>query len=842
MVRRRKTKDAKQMKQVLDKQKMQSPDTMGGNASTSKLETLTKENNVLYVDFAKKQLIQLDKLNKTVGDTLGDKGQLSKTLKEIQKSAAGAGGSSGQQKPGSITERVMGLSPQTGKINATAGETVKSTFKEKFGSLRGVLDTTGILKKGHNETFIGGLMDKSLERREQKQQYIQDRVDTQGSTFGSKKSFGESFEKSAKIQGDMQKNQETIKGLEDRGFKEGQIKRGGFYKKGVELEGQLAKVDTRFSDSFGGPTKDADPKKAKVVKAADDTDKNSTKKRSADVKPIKVESTDSKIKADPSKPKAVKAADVDDPSKPKTVKAADPSKPKTVKAADVDDPNSTKKRAKIVTPAANDDAFSGGSGLGADDMTEADIENQKLMQEQTELLRSIAENTGGARKPNDAQKPKEESGGGGGFLDGIMGMLGSGILKAAKFLFNPKNLMKAFTKFLLPAVIIGSLINGIMDGFKAFMETGSIAEALIAGFGGILSFLTFGLIDAETIRSLVDWFSSFVTDFIIQPLKDFFGFLGDSFDKYIAQPIMEAFGFIGDMLTEYIVEPVKKFFAPIADFFKKIKDQVFGFLEDFGIPEIGFTIPIIGKKVSIGPFYPFRPEKGTVNVDTNASLSETSNASGETSTFKQNVVSVGQDGGVDEVTMRARGKTEEQIAAAKARSKDETRVMTMSEKVVDGKAVIKDDFATFDPKTGKSMLSGDAAGPEGHREISKRAFSKIKQNARDGGDNDKIAEIVKEDDAYQKLSFFDKMKVDVGYAKATDLAKLKSPEEPQTGNKVAAASAESDLAKNAKPAASNTNVVAPTTVNNNSSSTYSIKPPVRNPDAGMQNHLAKKYA
>jgi hypothetical protein len=827
MVRRRKAKDAKQMKQVLDKQKMQSPDTMGGNASTSKLETLTKENNVLYVDFAKKQLIQLDKLNKTVGDTLGDKGQLSKTLKEIQKSAAGAGGSSGQQKPGSITERVMGLSPQTGKINATAGETVKSTFKEKFGSLRGVLDTTGILKKGHNETFIGGLMDKSLERREQKQQYIQDRVDTQGSTFGSKKSFGESFEKSAKIQGDMQKNQETIKGLEDRGFKEGQIKRGGFYKKGVELEGQLAKVDTRFSDSFGGPTKDADPKKAKVVKAADDTDKNSTKKRSADVKPIKVESTDSKIKADPSKPKTVKPIKVE--STDSKIKA-DPSKPKTVKAADVDDPNSTKKRAKIVKPAANDDSFSGtSSGLGAADMTEADIENQKLMQEQTELLRSIAENTGGARKPNDAQKPKEESGGGGGFLDGIMGMLGSGILKAAKFLFNPKNLMKAFTKFLLPAMIIGSLINGIMDGFKAFMETGSIAEALIAGFGGILSFLTFGLIDAETIRSLVDWFSSFVTDFIIQPLKDFFGFLGDSFDKYIAQPIMEAFGFIGNMLTEYIVEPVKKFFAPIADFFKKIKDQVFGFLEDFGIPEIGFTIPIIGKKVSIGPFYPFRPDEGTKRVATNKSLSESSSSKGDTSDFNQNIVTSGKD---------AKQNKDGSISY----DKDKTNVLSMGEKIVDGKTKFTQNFAQFDPKTGKAMLTGDDAGADGEREISKRAFSKIKANAKEGGSADKVADIVKEDDAYQKLSFFDKMKVDVGYAKATDLAKLKSPEEPQTGNKVASASAESDLAKNAKPAASNTNVVAPTTVNNNSSSTYSIKPPVRNPDAGMQNHLAKKYA
>jgi len=802
------------MKQVLDKQKMQSPDTMGGNASTSKLETLTKENNVLYVDFAKKQLIQLDKLNKTVGDTLGDKGQLSKTLKEIQKSAAGAGGSSGQQKPGSITEKVMGLSPQTGKINATAGETTKATFKEKFGSLRGVLDTTGILKKGHSDTFVGGLMDKSLERREQKQQYIQDRVDTQGSTFGSKKSFGESFEKSAKIQTDMKQNQAKIQGLQDRGFKEGQIKRGGFFKKGVELEGQLAKVDTRFSESFGGPTKDVDPKKAKVVKAADDTDKNSTKKRSADVKPIKVESTDSKIKADPDKPK-------------------------TVKAADIDDPNSTKKRAKIIKPAANDDSFSGGtsSGLGAADMTEADIENQKMMQEQTELLRAIAQNTGGARKPNDAQKPKTEEGGGSGFLDGIMGMLGTGILNAAKFIFNPKNLLKAFTKFLLPAMIIGSLINGIMDGFKAFMETGSIAEALIAGFGGILSFLTFGLIDAETIRSLVNFFDGFIDDYIIQPLKDFFGFLGNSFDKYIAQPIMEAFGFIGGMLTEYIVEPVKKFFAPIADFFKKIKDQVFGFLEDFGIPEIGFTIPIIGKKVAIGPFYPFRPEKGENRVGGSSSLEQSSSSKGESSDLKQSVVSSGGS----EYTGDRTNETPAQKRRRDEMSKDKTNVLDTREKVVDGKATYSQNLATFDPATGKSTLSGDAAGPGETREISKRAFNKIKSNA-SSGNKQEVADIVKEDDAYQKLSFFDKMKVDVGYAKATDLAKLKSPEEPQTGNKVAAASAESDLAKNAKPAASNTNVVAPTTITNSSSNTYAMKPPVRNPDAGMQGHLAKKYA
>jgi hypothetical protein len=723
------------MKQVLDKQKVQGASPLANGASTSKLETLTRDGNVVYLDFAKKQIEQLDKLNKTVSDSLGDKGELSKTLKEIKKSVA--------EKPGAITEKVMGMGTAKG-INATAGDTVKSTFKEKFGSLRGVLDTTGILKKGHNDTFVGGLMDKSLERREQKQQYIKDRVATQGSTFGSKKSFGETFEKSAKIQSEMQKNQETIKGLEDRGFKEGQIKRGGFYKKGVELEGQLAKVDTRFSDSFGGASKPADPKK-----------------------------------------------------------------PKVVKAADVEDPNSTKKRAKVVKPAANDESFSGtqSSGLGAADMTEADIENQKLMQEQTELLRAIAENTGGARKPNDAQKPKTESGGGG-FLDGIMGMLGSGIMSAAKFLFNPKNLLKAFTKFLLPAMIIGSLVNGIIDGFKAFMETGSIAEALIAGFGGILSFLTFGLIDAKTIRSIVDWFSSFVTDYIIQPLKDFFGFLGESFDKYIAKPIMDAFSAVGDMLNEYIVEPIKKFFAPIADFFKNIKDQVFGFLEDFGIPEVGFTIPIIGKKVSIGPFYPFRPSEGTTKVGGNESLKQSSGAGGETSDYKQNIIST---------------------------EKGKTNVLTTEEKVKGDKASLAQNMATFDPKTGKSYLSGDA----GEKEISKNAFSRIKDEAKKGTvDNEKIKQIVAQEEAYDKLGFADKMKVKMFNA---DPIKLLAATEPQTGNKVAAQSAESEMAKNA-PASSSSTVIAPmSSVNNNSSSTYAIKPPVRNPNQGVQNQMQKRY-
>jgi hypothetical protein len=402
-----------------------------------------------------------------------------------------------------------------------------------------------------------------------------------------------------------------------------------------------------------------------------------------------------------------------------------------------------------------------------------------------------------------------------------MGMLGSGIMKAAKFIFNPKNLLKAFTKFLLPAMIIGSLINGIIDGFKAFMETGSIAEALIAGFGGILSFLTFGLIDAKTIRSIVDWFSSFVTDYIIQPLKDFFGFLGESFDKYIAQPIMEAFGFVGDMLNEYIVQPIKKFFAPIADFFKKIKDQVFGFLEDFGIPEVGFTIPIIGKKVSIGPFYPFRPGEGTDKVSSSQEMKQSSSAGGDESNLKENI-----------------GVT----------NKKETTVLNSEAKNSvdkDGKVTSKysTTMATFDPKTGKASYTNedDPNNLKYDAPLTKGGFNQIKKASKEGAGSDKIKEIIKEDEAYQKLGFFDKLKVDTGFAKATDLAKLKPPDEPQTGNKVAAQSANSELAKNTSTSSSSTVIAPMSSVNNNSSSTYAIKPPVRNPESGVQNQMQKRY-
>ena len=44
---------------------------------------------------------------------------------------------------------------------------------------------------------------------------------------------------------------------------------------------------------------------------------------------------------------------------------------------------------------------------------------------------------------------------------------------------------------------------------------------------------------------------------------------------------------------------------PVSEFFGAMKDSFLSFISKIGIPEIKFKIPVIGKEVSIGPFYPF---------------------------------------------------------------------------------------------------------------------------------------------------------------------------------------------------------------------------------------------
>ncbi|CAB5221632.1 hypothetical protein UFOVP240_221 [uncultured Caudovirales phage] len=406
--------------------------------------------------------------------------------------------------------------------------------------------------------------------------------------------------------------------------------------------------------------------------------------------------------------------------------------------------------------------------------------------------------------------------------------------------------------------LFNSLIGGVLDMIKGAISW--IAGAL--GFTAVEDFL-----DSF---SFEDLFSDFVDavlfipkkiqEFIMSPIETLKK-LGESMMS-LWEPIKNIMGALVDaylwlprqlfgLINDYIVTPLTDVFKPLTDFFKGLAEKIMGVFEDFGIPEMGFSI--LGKKFSVGPWYPFRPDEGTVRVGSDTQIDQKSTSggdAGDSTTFKKNIVSSGS-GGVDEDAMRANGMSEEAIAKAKERNVDKTRVLTTSEKVVNGQAAFKEDFATFDPKTGKAMLSGDSAATgvttdaqgnkstNGTREISKRAFDQIKSNAQAGGDNSKIAEIVKEDDAYQKLSWFDKRKVDVGYAKASDLLAVSQPDQAEAVTKKSSDAA--SLKENINKASGNTNVVnSPLTTYNNQKVT-NVKAPIRNQESSIGEWLKSKY-
>jgi hypothetical protein len=189
-------------------------------------------------------------------------------------------------------------------------------------------------------------------------------------------------------------------------------------------------------------------------------------------------------------------------------------------------------------------------------------EAKRTAEQELEYLKIIAENTGGANKNAGAKKPEEKKPEGGGILDTIMSFLGTGLMQAFKALFNPMNILKTLGKVFAIGMIIGALFEGVMDGFDEFMKTGDIGKALIAGLAGIIDFLTFGLFDKDAIKAVLGDMSKWMYDHVIKPY----------IDMWVA-----------------------------------IKDAVVGVIQNIGIPEIKFKIPVIGKEVSIGPYYPFKP-------------------------------------------------------------------------------------------------------------------------------------------------------------------------------------------------------------------------------------------
>lgn len=419
------------------------------------------------------------------------------------------------------------------------------------------------------------------------------------------------------------------------------------------------------------------------------------------------------------------------------------------------------------------------------------------------------------------------------------------------------------SKIAYPLLVIMSIWDTVKGFFKGF-EEGGLIGGIKGAIKGLFNSLVFGLADMlkgvaswifkaigfDSVAKFLDSFSfqdifGKVVDaifYIPQKIQDIimaipeaigkvftaisniFSKIPDLFKEYVIDPL-------GNLFNEYIVDPLKKLFAPIADFFTRIKDQLFGFFEDFGIPEIGFTIPIINKKVSIGPFYPFRPETGTQRIASNSKFTDEETTENDvlvksSSSSNNNIILSGKDARLNKDGSVTYGKDETTVFSEGSKTENDSERHTSS-------------VATFDPSTGKARLSIDGE----RKEISKRAFRQIKSNAKSGGDAFAVADIVKEDEAYQKLNFFERLKVNVGAAKATDLLAAKesavapiSPSATMGAAVSGASSANADAAmtKQAAPII----VSAPSTnVSNNTNQNIAVPKPVRTQDPSLTSYL-----
>jgi hypothetical protein len=189
-------------------------------------------------DRVEEQLKDLNKNVKTLNEKSGDglNSNVIKLFKEIEKVSKG------------LTSRSLN-NEEAAKITGDVGErrqfnTLKprvENFKEGFKdffTMRGFLDKTGIASRGS-----GGIVSEYLDRGEAKKKYVDQRVKTQGSTFGSRETFARQFDEQQEIQGNITKNEREIKNLRESGATDIGLKRSGLLDKRTQLATEMAKSD-----------------------------------------------------------------------------------------------------------------------------------------------------------------------------------------------------------------------------------------------------------------------------------------------------------------------------------------------------------------------------------------------------------------------------------------------------------------------------------------------------------------------------------------------------------------------------------------------------------------------
>jgi hypothetical protein len=272
----------------------------------------------------------------------------------------------------------------------------------------------------------------------------------------------------------------------------------------------------------------------------------------------------------------------------------------------------------------------------------------------------------------------------------------------------------------------------------------------------------------EPLTRLFDKLKNIFNEFVVQPIQAMVSDIEGIAQEYIIDPVKSLFDKITSLIDEYIAQPLNKFFSPLVDFFRQIPEQLKGIFEYVGIPEFKYTIPLIGKEVSIGPFYPFRPGKDETKMNTSQSLQTSSQTTAEGSSRERKMARSISSVDSEESRVIQRERTDKVVIGESGRTQESSSKRLSAE---------------FDTKTGSSSVYVDkdtaeqlrAAGLQvderGSAQISNRAFRLLKNASDEKKGISSSVEILKEDADYQKLTWFDKRKVDVGYAKASELLK-----------------------------------------------------------------------
>ncbi|WP_352284199.1 hypothetical protein [Pseudoalteromonas sp. Q18-MNA-CIBAN-0097] len=198
---------------------------------------------------------------------------------------------------------------------------------------------------------------------------------------------------------------------------------------------------------------------------------------------------------------------------------------------------------------------------------------------------------------------KKNDSDGGSMLGGIV----QGIFNPKKLLGGLKNVLgktfksigKSIPRLLgriaLPAMVVGSLVNGVMDGFNEFKKSGNMKEAVFAAAGGMLDFITFGLFGKDELQG--------VTDKIKESTGRFFDVLSTPFHTIVDFVDSVFTGSTEDVITNLAkLNPIYTIGSMITDSFTIIMDElgkqfdvmiqdVKNYFKDFKLPDFNLDLP-----------------------------------------------------------------------------------------------------------------------------------------------------------------------------------------------------------------------------------------------------------